>query len=319
MIASLLRANLALQVLIAALLATWLARGPGEHFYLAGNIAIAVLGVALLHPLFVCTQFLIARLAASPVPDEHRLSLSQALATLDAELDASVRAFCWAQPFLWRRPIPQPQSAAADAPDAAAPKPLPILFIHGYFCNQAVWQPLMAEAARRGHACAAVNLEPVFAGIDDYAPRIEAAFSALLAAQGATCAAVVAHSMGGLAARAWMRQHGHERVARLVTIGTPHAGTVLAAFASGANGKQMRRGSLWTATLAAAEPPERRARISAIWSHHDNVVAPQSSGALEGAHNLAISGHGHVSMVYSAQVHELVFAEIGAPVYPVRP
>ena len=143
---------------------------------------------------------------------------------------------------------------------------------------------------------ASIDLEPVAGSIDDYAPLIEARVRELCAATGAGRIAIVAHSMGGLAARAWMRAYGNARVARLVTLGTPHHGTALARFGPGANAVQMRRGSAWLRALAAAEPPEVRARIVSIYTHHDNIVAPQDSSVLPGACNIAFGGVGHVAL-----------------------
>jgi len=141
--------------------------------------------------------------------------------------------------------------------------------------------------------------------------RIEARVRELCAATGATRIAIVAHSMGGLAARAWMRSYGKPaygkpaygkpaygsaRVARLVTLGTPHHGTALARFGLGANAVQMRRDSAWLRDLAAAEGPDVRARIVSLYTHHDNIVAPQDSSVLPGARNVAFGGIGHVAL-----------------------
>jgi triacylglycerol esterase/lipase EstA (alpha/beta hydrolase family) len=102
--------------------------------------------------------------------------------------------------------------------------------------------------------------------------------------------------MGGLAARAWMRACPGTRVARLVTLGTPHHGTVLANLGLGANAVQMRRDSPWLQALEAAETGDQRARIVSIYTHHDNIVAPQDSSELAGARNVAFGGVGHVAL-----------------------
>ena len=102
--------------------------------------------------------------------------------------------------------------------------------------------------------------------------------------------------MGGLAARAWMRRYGSARVARVITLGTPHHGTALARFGPGANAVQMRREGPWLRDLAASEGPDVRARIVSIYTHHDNIVAPQDSSVLPGARNIAFGGVGHVAL-----------------------
>ena len=71
---------------------------------------------------------------------------------------------------------------------------------------------------------------------------------------------IVAHSMGGLVARAYLRRHGGAQVARVITLGTPHHGTALANLAPGSNARQMSRPggqpNAWLAQLAASETPQ---------------------------------------------------------------
>jgi len=76
----------------------------------------------------------------------------------------------------------------------------------------------------------------VFASIDDYIPQIERAVHRIETATG-LAPVIVAHSMGGLVARAWLRSRaahkrsdGTDEAARLITLGTPHRGTWLAGF-----------------------------------------------------------------------------------------
>ena len=120
----------------------------------------------------------------------------------------------------------------------------------------------------------AVNLEPVFGSIDHYADIIEAAVQRLESAGGLP-PVMVAHSMGGLAVRAWMAAHaGDERVHRVITIGTPHRGTFLGRFGHTHNARQMRIGSDWQRELAAREPPHRYGRFTCFYGHCDNIVFP---------------------------------------------
>jgi triacylglycerol lipase len=63
---------------------------------------------------------------------------------------------------------------------------------------------------------------------------------------------VIAHSMGGLVLRDYLRHHSGAKVARLVTVGTPHEGSMHAWMAMGVCLAQMRPGNAW---LAALGPP----------------------------------------------------------------
>jgi len=119
---------------------------------------------------------------------------------------------------------------------------------------------------------------------------------------------------GRLVARAWLRHYGAARVARIITIGTPHHGTALGQPGGGRECAQMSRidgvPSGWLAQLAASETPETRALITSIYSHHDNIVAPQTSAHLPGARNLAFGGIGHVALASDARIMRQLLAEI---------
>lgn len=114
---------------------------------------------------------------------------------------------------------------------------------------------------------------------------------------------VVAHSMGGLAVRAWMCEHGGEaRVHGVVTIGSPHAGTVLARAGLSHNTRQMRRGSQWLQALQAKETPQRRSLFTCYYGHCDNIVVPASTAMLAGADNRHVPGVAHVHLIFQPQV-----------------
>ena len=116
---------------------------------------------------------------------------------------------------------------------------------------------------------------------------MQRAVETLCAAAGAPKLVIVAHSMGGLVARAWLRKHGGARLARVITLGTPHHGTCLASFGVGRNAAQMRRAgpadgleSEWLRALAAGESAATRALVTSIYTHHDNIISPQTSSFL---------------------------------------
>lgn len=198
--------------------------------------------------------------------------------------------FCWRQPFRSRA-----------VPDGLPAEPSPghpgVLLVHGYVCNRGLWNDWLQRLRAQGVPCVAVNLEPVFGGIEAYAPVIEAAVQRLEAATGRPPIAVC-HSMGGLALRAWWAQHGRdERLAHAITLGTPHHGTWLARFAFSRNARQMRRDSRWLQALAAQETPARRARFTCFYGHADNIVFPASTATLPGARNQHLEAVAHVHMV----------------------
>jgi triacylglycerol esterase/lipase EstA (alpha/beta hydrolase family) len=268
---------------VAVLLIAWmlLHRGtPAWGALLAGVVAVALVRLAI-----NMNNFVMASRAASPTPPAYRLGVGARLRMLAEEFRASMLVTSWHVPRGCARMTVHPHGAY-----------VPVLLVHGYGCNSGYWAHLVPLLDREGISHAGVDLEPVAGSIDDYAPLLEERVQALCAATGAARIAIVAHSMGGLAARAWMRRYGSARVAKVITLGTPHHGTALARFGPGANAVQMRREGPWLRDLAASEGPDVRARIVSIYTHHDNIVAPQDSSVLPGARNIAFGGVGHVAL-----------------------
>ena len=255
------------------------------------------------------------RLGGAPAP--HRLAAAGAARLFLGEFGANLRTSSWG--------MLRPRLSAAPMASAGA---LPVLLIHGYVCNRGFWAPLSRRLAQAGIVHGAVDLEPVNAGIDDLVPLVAQAIEALLAQAGARQVVIVAHSMGGLVARAFLRRHGLRQVARVITLGTPHHGTALANLALGRNARQMSRPggapNAWLAQLDADETPQVRALFTSIWSHHDNIVAPQASAHLPGAKNIALGGIGHVALAADVRVMQQVLSEItivsevGAAVFACR-
>jgi triacylglycerol esterase/lipase EstA (alpha/beta hydrolase family) len=269
--------------LAAALLIAWALqhRGvPAWEALLAGAGAVVVVRLAI-----NMNNFVMAARAASATPPEYRLGPAARVRMLAEEFRASMLVTSWH--------VPRGCARMTVFRDSSG---VPVLLVHGYGCNSGFWAHLEPLLDRERISHASIDLEPVAGSIDDYAPLIETRVQALCAATGAAQIAVVAHSMGGLAARAWMRSHGSARVAKLITLGTPHHGTALANLGLGANAAQMRRDSAWLRDLAAGETQDVRARIVSIYTHHDNIVAPQDSSELAGARNVAFGGVGHVAL-----------------------
>jgi len=297
-------------ILLAQALAAFAIGAAGMRWLGLKGWQAAALGlgsVALVRLLINANNFLLAAHAASPTPPAFMVAPGAALRMFWEEFSTSMLMTSWH--------MPRARAYTRIHPGGAAP---PVLLVHGYGCNSGYWDHLtpLLVAARISHAT--LDLEPLTGDIDGYAARIEEAAQQLCAQAGARQLVVVAHSMGGLAARAWMRTHGAQQVARLVTLGTPHHGTCLAAFGLGINAGQMRRMGVagpecaWLAALAAGEAPEVRARIVSIYSHHDNIIAPQTSSELPGARNLALGGVGHVALGRNPRVLAMVMREIEA-------
>ena len=187
----------------------------------------------------------------------------------------------------WRSDFPEP--AIRRDPQRPA-----VLLIHGYCCNRAVWRSWLGdgELGERWNI-ATVNLEPAIASIDSYAAQLDAAIARLLRASGARQVSLVCHSMGGLVARAYLRSHAHSHVRRVVTLGTPHHGTVFAHCARSDNALQMRRSCDFVTQLAQREEPTE---FICFASQHDNLIVPRESQVLTCAEAVWFERVGHLEM-----------------------
>jgi pimeloyl-ACP methyl ester carboxylesterase len=295
-LATLLRLSLALQIGSGALAAAWWLP-DGIALWLAPAIGLAVPPAG--HALVLGIEFAIA---AAVDPRRPRAPVLHALAVWLRETSASLRAFAWRMPFL---------AGFAEPPVVRDPQRPAVLLVHGYLCNRAVWKPWLDAGGFAGCNVATVDLAPPFGDLDGYADRVHAAVERLRAASGADRIWLVAHSMGGLAMRCYMRRHGDTAVAGAITIASPHHGTLLARYGHGRNAAQMRPDSDFLRELAASENEARRAKFVCIATLDDNLIVPRTSPLLEGAHHHVLDGIGHLATIEDRRVWALVEREIG--------
>ena len=97
--------------------------------------------------------------------------------------------------------------------------------------------------------------------------------------------------MGGLVGRAYLSRRGTEPDSvpsmQLITLGSPHSGSLSAWCLPGTHLKQMRPGSDWLRQLPTTCP----VRAVSVYSMHDNLVVPLSAGALRGAIARRVARH----------------------------
>jgi pimeloyl-ACP methyl ester carboxylesterase len=182
-----------------------------------------------------------------------------------------------------------------------------VVLVHGILCNRAVWYGFKRRLGSHGLRARAVTIEPVLGCIDamadDLARQLRAAREPVV---------VVAHSLGGLVTRRMLQRHPGARVRGVITIATPHAGSVQAALAFGRAGRSLRRTSAWLRSLAAGPAPEASVPRVALYSWHDELVSPPDSCRWSGASECAYAGVGHIDLLWSDEVAATVAGEIGA-------
>lgn len=291
----------------AALALCWAAL----HYWRVGNpwlaAAIGIGAILLFRLLITANNFWISWLYSSETPKDRQLSVLHALRLFVGEFFATMKSSNWTMAFH------QFEKSEVDKPVG-----LPLLLIHGYGCNSGYWHGMSRALQGAKILHHAVSLEPMFGGIEDFVPTIKRAVESLCNATGSSKIIIVAHSMGGLVARAYIRDYGSDHIAKVITLGTPHSGTGLANFGVGRNSRQMRwtgsassgGPSRWLAELAENETSEVRGLFVSIYSHHDNIVSPQTSSDLRGAKNVEFHGIGHVALALHPAVQAKVIEEV---------
>lgn len=256
----------------------------------------------------VAFWMVVAHRFGSPVPPESRLRGRDWAALYWTEVRSLSRL--WPRLILYRWRVRDP---------AVAPVAQPVLLVHGVLCNAGVWCGVAQRLAQAGvPGVYTLSYGPPLASIDAFAEQLAEKIDAIRAATGAREVALVGHSMGGLVARAYLRRYGGAGIGVLVTLGTPHHGSVHARCFPGVCLSQMRPGSDWLAVLNADEGVAPPCPIVNLWSWHDTMVVPQLSSRLAGAAEVTFKGIGHNALLDDPAVGAALLHALAAAGVPAR-
>jgi len=276
----------------------WLLDWPGWALALFALAVVAAVPLLLLLMMYrAAWRF---RMVRTP---EQQLGWGASFGLFFREARALYTAYFWLHPFeYWLNPY---RTAKEGAPGT-----LPVLFVHGFFCNGGYWLPLIRALRKRGFDhLYTINLDTPVVGISMHAEALAAKVEEVCTATGAEQIVLVGHSMGGIVSRTYVqRLDGDRRVARIVTLGSPHHGTRHAKGSVAPDGGEMAIGHPWLNALN--REPLKDVPITSIYSVHDNIVAPQDSSELPGAENIALANIGHLEMSFHPAIHDLVEQEL---------
>ncbi|RBY95591.1 lipase [Blastococcus sp. TF02-8] len=225
-------------------------------------------------------------------------------------------------------------AAPTAGPPAAERRPGPVLLVPGYGGDPAGMRELAARFRADGRDATVVEWPgPGTGDLRDVAEQLDVAAREALDRTDAESVDVVGYSAGGLVARIWVDGDGAELARRVVTLGSPHHGTDLAALAGGflpsrcpVGCQQMDPGSSLLAELNDGdETPEGTDWVS-IWTTQDQTVTPPESARLDGALNIPVQSVcpgaqlTHAQLPHSPLVVAMAAEELGdAPLVDLGP
>ncbi len=194
----------------------------------------------------------------------------------------------------------------------------PILLVHGFADNRSAFTVLGRALRRRGsgvvHCLNYSVLTALTGDVRSAAHELGREVERICEATGAERVHVVGHSLGGLVARYYVQRLGGDaRMHTLVTLGTPHHGTLTAYLLPTPVLLQLRPHSDIMTELA-APAPGCRTHFVAVWSELDEWIVPQYNARLDHPDllviNYQLSDVGHLSLPVDPRVVHTVVSTL---------
>ena len=187
----------------------------------------------------------------------------------------------------------------------------PVILLHGFGMNRTNWLWLGSRLAARGigplYGASYFSPQSVrrsAQGLRDFVEKV-------VVLEDAEKVDIVAHSLGGVVARYYIeRLGGARRVGRLITIASPHRGTVLGRLGLVPSARELMGGSPLIADLGT---PRSDVAYTSIWSRADNVVVPAESASIAPAgEDRVFDDLGHLSLLLSPRVLDVIAERLAA-------
>jgi triacylglycerol lipase len=176
----------------------------------------------------------------------------------------------------------------------------PVILIHGWGANRSCLYPLGWYLRSKGfdrvfgfNFVSVPSIEELAEQLKDFVEEIRKCCDS-----GRQTVDLVAHSLGGLAARIYLQELGGAmHVDRCITIATPHYGTYSSYWTPTALGRQMRPESEFMSRL---NNPDKRApgvRFTSLWAGLDLMVLPRENAIYREGEDIPIHGIGHAGIL----------------------
>ncbi len=182
----------------------------------------------------------------------------------------------------------------------------PILLVHGIMDNRSVFTVFRRTLRRRGFGVVhAVNYSLFTGDLRTAAHELRAHVERLREQTGSDKVHIVGHSLGGMIARYYVQRMGGSAVVdTLVTLGSPHRGTLTAHLMPTPLARQLRPGSELLEELM-LPAPGCTTRFLVVWSRMDQMIVPQRNARLThpdlDVEQLELRDVGHLSVPIDAR------------------
>ncbi|MEU3353358.1 alpha/beta fold hydrolase [Streptomyces sp. NPDC037389] len=225
-----------------------------------------------------------------------------------------------------RRPPPLPPPAPAPSPSPAAPverpeppevpgaptgavaaRP-PVLLLHGFIDNRSVFVLLRRSLRRHGwDEVWSLNYSLLTCDIRKAAAMLGRHVEEVCLSTGRERVDMVGHSLGGLVARYYVQRLGGDaRVRTLVTLGTPHSGTLVAPLMTAHPLVRQMRPDSDVITELAGPAPHCTTQFIGFWSDLDQIMVPVKTARIDHpdlhARNVRVCGVGHLALPVHGEV-----------------
>ena len=210
------------------------------------------------------------------------------------------------------------EPSIAVLPEGPRPATPPVLLLHGFLATRGSVHLLERRLTERNHVVMTYQLGLLqVRDIRDSAEFIASKVDSLVTQTGVEKIDVVAHSMGGLVALAYIKKHAGaaQKVRRLVLLGTPARGTWSALLGLmtaplGRGGRQLLPGSTFLRDLERMPLPSGP-EVTTVAGGRD-WLAPSHTTHLSGARHLDLPT-GHSGLLVDEAVAEAVAQILDAP------
>lgn len=190
----------------------------------------------------------------------------------------------------------------------------PVILLHGFAMNRTNWIWLGRRLASRGigplYATSYFSPQSVRRSAEHLGRFIER----VRARENCARVDIVAHSLGGVVARYYIeRLGGAKNIGRVVTIGSPHKGTVIARLgALFPSARETLAGSSFYADLGPLVTREG-VTFTSVWSRADAIIEPPESSSIAPAgEDCIFENLGHLSLLISPRVLDTVARHLAA-------